>query len=83
MLFNRGEVYTIIADSETNFWVQKFAENHAAAYTVIGVVSQGDKIHISFRSKEKRSRINKLLKSTFETVCNVQVCEYLAFVTKR
>lgn len=81
--FNKGEVYTIVTDSETNFWVQRFAENHCIAHTVIDVMSAGGFITISFRSKERRASINKMLKSTFKSVYNVQMGEYLTLITKR
>lgn len=82
-LFNRGEVYTIVTDLDTNFWVQKFAENHCVAHSVIDVLSAGDFIAVSFRSNEKRHSISKKLKNTFESNCNIQKSGYLTLVTKR
>ena len=81
-LFNRGEVYTIITDSETNFWVQKLAEGLCMEHTVIDVMSTGDHITISFRSKISRRRMNTIL-SMYRRNYNVQMGEYLTLITKK
>lgn len=81
--FNRGEIYTVVTDLETSFWVQRFAENHRVERTIIDVVRAGDFITVSFRSKERRAKINKKLKNTFKTICNVQTGEYVVLITKK
>jgi len=81
-LFSRGEVYTIVTDMETNFWVQKFAENHCIEHTTIDVMKADDLIVISFRSKERRASIYRKLKGTFKSIYNVKMGEYLTFITK-
>ena len=82
-IFNKGEMYTIVADSETNFWVQRFADNRSVKRGVIGVTVMDKYLLISFRTKETRANINKELKNTFADVYNVRLGEYLSFVTKK
>ena len=82
-IFNKGEIYTIVVDSETNFWVQRFADNRSVRGGVIGVTKADNLLLISFRTKETRASINKQLKSTFADVYNVKIGEYLSFVTKK
>lgn len=82
-LFNKGEIYTIVADEETNFWVQRFAENRCVKGAVIGVWKADELITISFRTKESRAHISEQLRSTFKSIYDVKISEYLAFVTKK
>ena len=82
-IFNKGEIYTIAVDSETNFWVQRFADNRSVRHGVIGVTEADNLLLISFRTKETRANINKQLKNTFGDVYNVKIGEYLSFVTKK
>jgi len=82
-LFKKMETYSIVVDKETNFWVQRFAENRSVKGQPIGVWSAGDLIVVSFRTKETRANISKQLKNTFKEICDVRVSDYLTFVTKR
>ena len=82
-LFNKGEIYSIVADEETNFWVQRFADNRSVKGSTIGVWKADNLIVISFRTKERRAAISEQLKSTFKPVYNVKIGEYLSFVTKK
>lgn len=82
-LFRKGETYNIVVDKETNFWVQRFAENRSVKGQPIGVWNAGELIVVSFRTKETRDNISKQLKNTFKEICDVRVCDYLTFVTKR
>ena len=82
-IFTKSEVYTIVTDAETNFWVHKFADNHRVPNTGVDVIAAGGVITISFRSRERRSSINEKLKNTFKTVYHVQMGEYLTLITKK
>lgn len=82
-LFNKGEIYNIVVDMETNFWVQRFAENRSVKGKPISVWNAGELIVVSFRTKEPRARISEQLKNTFKELCDVRVSNYLTFVTKK
>ena len=82
-IFSKGEIYTIVVDAETNFWVQRFAENRSVKKGVIGVTAADNVLLISFRTKETRESIAKQLKNTFGDVYKVKIGEYLSFVTKK
>lgn len=82
-LFNKGEVYSIVVDKETNFWVQRFAENRSVKGQPIGVWNSGELIVVSFRTKEPRAVISQQLKNTFKEICDVRVSDYLTFVIKK
>ena len=82
-LFNKGEIYNIVADKDTNFWVQRFAENRSVKGQHIGVWNSGELIVVSFRAHSSRAEISKQLKNTFREICDVRVCDYLTFVTRR
>ena len=82
-LFNKGEIYSIVVDEETNFWVQRFAENRSAKHGTIGIWKADGYIVISFRTKEPRSKVSEQLRNTFKPVYDVRIGEYLSFVTKK
>ena len=82
-LFNKGEIYSIVVDEETNFWVQRFADNRSVKGGTVGVWKADNLTVVSFRTKETRAKISEELKNTFKGVYTVKIGEYLAFVTRK
>lgn len=82
-IFNKGEIYNIITDMETNFWVQRFAENRCVNRTPISVWNEGSFIVVSFRTKVSRRKITAELKNTFRDICDIRVSDYFTFVVKK
>lgn len=76
----RKELCTIIADEETNFKAQRFADEHCVKDSIIDIKSISGTIAISFYTKERWDYISKELNKLF----NCQSCgNYLVYVTEK
>ena len=82
-LFNKKNVYTIVVDKETNFEVQRFANEHCMKRSTINIMSATDYIVIDFGSKEERNSITNKIKERFEQLFNVEIGENIIWITKK
>ena len=82
-LFNKKNVYTIVADKETNIEVQRFANEHCMKRSTINIMSATDYIVIDFGTKEGRNSIIEQIKNRFEQIFNVEIGENIIWITKK
>lgn len=82
-LFNKTNVYSIIADEEANFKVQHFADEHCVKNSKIYVQSDGEVIMIDFYSKETRENLVAELRKEFESNFDVTITQHFIYVTKK
>lgn len=82
-LFNKTELYSIIAEEEANFKVQRFADEHCVKNSKLYVQSDGEVIMIDFYSNEKRDDLADGLKRELGSNFNVKVGEHFIYVTKK
>lgn len=82
-LFNKAQLYSIIAEEEANFKVQHFADEHCVKNSKIYVQSDGEVIMIDFYSKETRENLVAELRKELESNFNVKIAEHFIYVTKK
>lgn len=82
-LFNKKNIYTIVADKETNIEVQRFASEHCMKRSTINIMSATDYVVIDFGTKEGRDSIIEKIKDKFEQIFNVEIGENLIWITNK
>lgn len=75
----REEIYTIVGDETTNWYIQRFIRNHGAKK--IRIRKSGEYTVTKFSTNEERVDVYAALRKKFDSVFDVRIGEYIIFVT--
>lgn len=82
-LFNKTKCYYIMTNTEANFKVQRFADEHCEKNYPIRVQSDGEIVLIDFYSSEKPEKLISELRRELEADFNIRIGESFIHITNK